>query len=223
MSEKWYEYQPKEFGLSGKYHPVYLPVEKIIKGFVKGKKVLDVGCNAGMASLLASKHGAEKATGLDRKDKILSQAHQVLEKWRELDIISPNEKVDFVKGDICRNIDLLDEHDFIFFIRVLYHIRDNPEEGRSASREEAGIKMLEAKLKNRKDVILFLQANRARNYLFDPSKGNYGNNLAGIDGLKRLLTGWNLDPLVYNDEIVIGIHPEHAEYETIKNFLENIR
>lgn len=53
---------------------------EILNNLVKGKTVLDIGCNKGYASILAVKHGATKVTSTDVVDSELEFFRHVIRK-----------------------------------------------------------------------------------------------------------------------------------------------
>lgn len=83
---------------------------------LKGKSVLDIGCNAGFYSIEMKRRGADRVLGIDSDDRYLAQAELASEalgvrgiKFRKLDV--------YDVGAIGERFDL------IIFMGVLYHLR----------------------------------------------------------------------------------------------------
>jgi tRNA (mo5U34)-methyltransferase len=83
---------------------------------LKGKTVLDIGCNAGFHSFEAIRRGAAHVTAIDHHPRYLAQARLAAE-------------VLGVKHMDIRELDVYDVHtldrrfDFVMFMGVLYHLR----------------------------------------------------------------------------------------------------
>jgi len=92
----------------------------VIQDIVKGKSVIDLGCNNGLYSFESAIAGAREATGIDRRDRSIRQAEFVQVVW-EL-TRPPSGKVKFVAGDIMENLDILDGKDVLIAACVLYHL-----------------------------------------------------------------------------------------------------
>jgi tRNA (mo5U34)-methyltransferase len=82
---------------------------------LRGKSVLDIGCNAGFYAFEMKRRGAARVVGMDTDPRYLAQARLAGEilghdiEWRELDVYS---------------VDELDEKfDLVIFMGVLYHLR----------------------------------------------------------------------------------------------------
>jgi tRNA (mo5U34)-methyltransferase len=89
--------------------------EHAIPRDLRGKTVLDVGCNGGFYSIEMKRRGAERVVGIDSSEVYLEQARfasQVL-----------GLKVEFRKVDVY-DVGLLGERfDLVLFMGVLYHLR----------------------------------------------------------------------------------------------------
>ena len=87
-------------------------VDKLLKGSLKGKKILDIGCGTGYYLEYYMSKGATDITGLDITEKSISSLKKKY----------PNLK--FYKADISKKIQLNLKYDIITAIAVLYHIVD---------------------------------------------------------------------------------------------------
>jgi len=94
------------------------PLVELLGGSLKGKRVLDLGCNAGFWSLCAIEQGCEEVVGIDGRQMHIDQANFVFE-------VNQVEKhrYDFVVGNIF-DLDLrkFGTFDIVFFLGLMYHI-----------------------------------------------------------------------------------------------------
>jgi SAM-dependent methyltransferase len=94
------------------------PVVRALGGSLAGKRVLDLGCNAGYWSLAAAEAGCEHVLGIDGRQMHVDQARLVFEVNR----VAP-ERYDFRKADLY-DVDLA-EHgpfDLVLCLGLLYHV-----------------------------------------------------------------------------------------------------
>src|SRR3954468_9611078 len=82
---------------------------------LKGKTVLDIGCNAGFYAMEMKRRGADRVLGLDSRDEYLAQARFAAE-VNELEVEFRNLSV----YDVGR---LGETFDLVIFMGVLYHLR----------------------------------------------------------------------------------------------------
>jgi tRNA (mo5U34)-methyltransferase len=82
---------------------------------LRGKTVLDVGCNAGFYSIEMKRRGADRVVALDVDDRYLEQA-RFAAKVSGVD-------VEFRKLDVYHVRDLGESFDLVLFLGVLYHLR----------------------------------------------------------------------------------------------------
>lgn len=96
-------------------------VRKMFKGSLKGKRFLDIGCNAGFWTHEFLKIGASSALAVDKRAEKIRQAQFV---WDCLHPAEEDTPVEF------KNIDIFDlpeperPFDFILALGVLYHFTD---------------------------------------------------------------------------------------------------
>jgi tRNA (mo5U34)-methyltransferase len=86
-----------------------------IPGDLRGKHVLDIGCNAGFYSLEMKKRGASRVLGIDTDERYLRQARFAAE-VSELD-------VEFLRMPVWDVAALKERFDLVLFMGVLYHLR----------------------------------------------------------------------------------------------------
>jgi SAM-dependent methyltransferase len=89
--------------------------------FIKGKRILDIGCNVGILSLLCLHNGATHVTGIDVRDK-------ELEVSRELCSFAGYENFDFQFlniYDLDKLKELCDNVDTVLLSGVFYHINNH--------------------------------------------------------------------------------------------------
>ena len=84
----------------------------------KNDKVLDIGCNAGLFSLIAGQI-CQSVLGVEIDEKFIAQANFVKELWAEQNKKVSN--VDFKNFNILDHLDIIDNFDVIFAGKVLYH------------------------------------------------------------------------------------------------------
>src|ERR1043165_9476190 len=82
---------------------------------LRGKSVLDVGCNAGFYSIQMKRRGADRVVGIDTDEKYLAQA-RFAAKVSGADI-------EFRNLSVYRVRELHEKFDLVLFMGVLYHLR----------------------------------------------------------------------------------------------------
>ena len=94
------------------------PLVKLCGGSLKGKRVLDLGCNSGFWSLCAIQEGADFVLGIDARQMFVDQANFVF-KVKEVD----SNRYKFVAKNVF-NIDFqkFDNFDIVFCFGLLYHV-----------------------------------------------------------------------------------------------------
>ncbi|BDG07476.1 TIGR04290 family methyltransferase [Anaeromyxobacter paludicola] len=94
---------------------VWESIQGSVPADLRGKTVLDVGCNAGFFSLEMKKRGAARVVGVDHDERYLAQARLAAE-VSGLDVEFENRSV----YDLAR---LGGRFDVVLFMGVLYHLR----------------------------------------------------------------------------------------------------
>jgi tRNA (mo5U34)-methyltransferase len=87
----------------------------VVPTSLKGKTVLDIGCNAGFYAMEMKRRGADRVLGLDSRDEYLAQARFAAE-VNNLDVEFRNLSV-YEVGVLRETFDL------VIFMGVLYHLR----------------------------------------------------------------------------------------------------
>ncbi len=82
---------------------------------LRGKSVLDIGCNAGFYSLEMKRRGAARVVGVDSDDHYLAQA--------ELASEVTGLEIELRKMDVYEVAALGEKFDVVIFMGVLYHLR----------------------------------------------------------------------------------------------------
>jgi len=82
---------------------------------LRGKTVLDIGCNGGFYSIEMKRRGAERVVGLDFDDRYLSQARFAA--------ASLGFDIEFRKLSVYDVHKLNERFDVVLFLGVLYHLR----------------------------------------------------------------------------------------------------
>ncbi len=94
------------------------PLVEILGGSLKGKRVLDLGCNAGFWSLQAIQAECDFVLGIDGRESHIEQADLVFE---ALDV--DRDRYEFVGGNVF-DIDFtrFGSFDVVLFLGLLYHV-----------------------------------------------------------------------------------------------------
>jgi tRNA (mo5U34)-methyltransferase len=89
--------------------------QHVIPADLRGKKVLDIGCNGGFYSIEMKRRGADRVLGIDFDDRYLAQAHFAADALG-LDI-------EFRKLSVYDVHQLREQFDVVLFLGVFYHLR----------------------------------------------------------------------------------------------------
>lgn len=94
------------------------PVVKLLGGDLSGKRVLDLGCNAGFWSLQAIESGCEFVVGIDGRKMHIDQANLVFEAKN-----IESSRYQFIEADVFDvNYEELGEFDIVLYLGLMYHI-----------------------------------------------------------------------------------------------------
>ena len=83
---------------------------------LRGKSVLDIGCNAGFYSIEMKRRGASRVLGIDSDERYLAQARLASETLGFDDI-------EFAQADVYDVGAIGEKFDLVIFMGVLYHLR----------------------------------------------------------------------------------------------------
>jgi SAM-dependent methyltransferase len=94
------------------------PLVSLLGGSLAGKRILDLGCNAGFWSLLAIQHGCARVVGIDGRQMHVDQANFVFS-VHEI----PADRFAFIQANVF-DIDFksLGSFDIVFCLGLLYHV-----------------------------------------------------------------------------------------------------
>ena len=87
----------------------------VIPDDLKGKTVLDIGCNAGFYSIEMKRRGASRVVGIDSDDAYLAQAKFAAQ--------TLGVDIEFRKMSIYDIAELNEKFDIVIFMGVFYHLR----------------------------------------------------------------------------------------------------
>jgi tRNA (mo5U34)-methyltransferase len=87
----------------------------VVPRSLKGKTVLDIGCNAGFYAMEMKRRGADRVLGLDSRDEYLAQARFAAE--------VNNLEIEFRNLSVYEVGSLRESFDLVIFMGVLYHLR----------------------------------------------------------------------------------------------------
>jgi tRNA (mo5U34)-methyltransferase len=82
---------------------------------LRGRTVLDIGCNAGFYSIEMKRRGAERVVGIDCDPMYLAQAHFAAEVY--------DVEIEFRQMSVYEVAALREQFDLVLFMGVLYHLR----------------------------------------------------------------------------------------------------
>jgi tRNA (mo5U34)-methyltransferase len=82
---------------------------------LRGKTVLDIGCNAGFYSIEMKRRGADRVIGIDSDERYLRQARFAAEVC--------GVDIEFRQMSVYEVADLREKFDLVLFMGVLYHLR----------------------------------------------------------------------------------------------------
>ncbi len=123
------------------------PLVDFFGGSLKGKRVLDLGCNAGFWALHAAQSGCDFVLGVDGRDMHIQQAEFVFEVNK-----IEKKRYQFIRKDI---FDLTSEElgsfDIVFCLGLMYHISKPVSLMESISRVNTDILLIDTTLSRAKD------------------------------------------------------------------------
>ena len=190
--QKWY--QPKDALLNGIIPNRYIKIQNILNKTAMHKNVLDVGCNTGLVSMISSKAGASKVIGIDKRENLTERAIDYKNIWIEKKFVKKN-NIEFKNVDLNNNLEILNDVNYLIFLRVLYHLGQ-------------GVENIFESIKNRKDMVILIQGNNARAKKAEHVSHNYGNKLAIKKNIIKFLSKYNFTYIEIDSEIIFAYHKE---------------
>lgn len=127
---------------------------------LRGKSVLDIGCNAGFYSIEMKRRGADRVLGIDSDERYLDQARLAAE-------VLGNDDIEFAKLDVYDVGAIGEKFDLVIFMGVLYHLR-HPLLALDLVREHAA-----------RDLMLFQSMQRGSKFVL-PLEADYEFEETGI-------------------------------------------
>ena len=121
---------------------------------LRGKTVLDIGCNAGFYSIEMKRRGASRVLGIDSDERYLDQARLAAE------VLGHDDAIQFAKLDVYDIGAIGETFDLVIFMGVLYHLR-HPLLALDLIREHVA-----------RDMLLFQSMQRGSKHLM-PLKSDY--------------------------------------------------
>ena len=99
---------------------IFEPLRRAFDGSLSGKRVLDLGCNAGYFALAAVESGCEFVLGVDGRQMHIDQANFVF----DVKGIS-HSRYEFVRGDVAEvDLSAKGPFDIVLCLGLLYHVSD---------------------------------------------------------------------------------------------------
>jgi len=144
-----------------------------------GKRVIDIGCNAGLYSVNANMRGASYVLGVDKNPLAIEQANDVLEIFRRLG--KPVGQVEFrLVDDINNRLDLLDDKDVLMACSVLYHLGPLQRFKERIAASNIQTLILQGNTIRLKKIS---EKNNPLSELYEPVNQTWGNILCDVKGM----------------------------------------
>jgi SAM-dependent methyltransferase len=129
---------------------IFPPLAGLFGGSLAGKRVLDLGCNAGYWSLCAVEHGCRYVLGVEGRQMYVDQANFVFEAKgieRERYEFRCGNVLDILAGDIG-------QFDVVFCFGLMYHVCKPFELLESMSRVNSDVLVVDTSLTHRRGSVL---------------------------------------------------------------------
>jgi predicted RNA methylase len=98
----------------------YVALIESNRDLISGARVLDLASHDGRWSFAALQNGAASVVGIEHKPRLMKKTVENFEFYGV-----PQEKYDFIEGDIFQRIDELGDFDVVFCFGIFYHINDH--------------------------------------------------------------------------------------------------
>ena len=186
------------------------PLVKFYGGTLKGKKILDIGCNAGFFALKLIEAGCDYIVGIDGRQSHIDKANFVFN-VKEIE----KKRYDFHYGDIY-NLDFksFGEFDIVICLGFFHHVNKPIELLEKISEVNSDLLLLETRLTKIPGKFIHIQD--------DVDQNHYANSidysLTMFPSKKAVLSMTNM--LKYNS-IILNPQKEHKKF--LKNYNLNRR
>lgn len=107
-------YEGKEL-VEGRRRDINERLQKLDVADLRGKTVLDLGCNLGMSSYLAAERGAKRVVGVEYSPQIASAAIRLNAYFCR--------PVHFIQHDLSTDLDLNEQFDTVFCLSLIKHLK----------------------------------------------------------------------------------------------------
>jgi hypothetical protein len=107
-------YEGKEL-VEGRRRDINERLQKIDVADLRGKTVLDLGCNLGMSSYLAAERGAKRVVGVEYSPQIASAAIRLNAYFCR--------PVHFIQHDLSTDLELNEQFDTVFCLSLIKHLK----------------------------------------------------------------------------------------------------
>lgn len=174
-----------------------------------GKRVIDIGCNAGLYSVEASCRGAASVIGIDKNPRAIEQAKLVSSIFRRLG--RPVGKIEFRHvEDFQKELHFLDEQDVLIAPCVLYHLGPMDAFKHRVAKSRIQTMILQGNTNRFRREYNQPRFNTPGSPNYEPHDQTWGNVLADVPGIKRLLTdvGFRVERTVPSKSgypVVVGV------------------
>jgi len=152
-----------------------------------GKRVIDIGCNAGLYSIEASCKGADYVLGVDVNSKAINQARDVAQIFRRLG--RPVGNIEFRRvDDINNHLELLHDKDVLMACCVLYHLGPLHRFKEAIMNSTIQRLILQG---NTRRLSRIGQTNNPSSEFYEPENKTWGNVVCDIKGMTRFCASIN--------------------------------
>jgi SAM-dependent methyltransferase len=161
-----------------------------------GRRVLDIGCNAGLYSCYASMRGADYVLGIDMDQQRLDQARQVLDIFRGQGRVTG--RVEFRRANIKQNLDLLDGFNTVMACCVLYHLGPVGELKQRLRGSKVDLLIIQCNVVRAKQIG---KKNRAGVKGYEPERKTWGNILGTVKGAREFMEdcGFRVEKVTFRE------------------------
>lgn len=128
-------------------------------GNLRGKRFLEIGCNAGLYLVQAWREGARWCIGVENHPQFIQQCHFVL------NALAPDASITLIEQDVTKvNWQIIGEVDIALLANALYWIGYTDEHGPYPNRAELMTRFLEGLAKSAKRVVIVGAEEKSKRY-----------------------------------------------------------